>query len=97
MISTIFIDKVVSGIYEARIEHSGTIIGDIRTFDSIQTAIMEIAGDLPPEFGTFPNFSYGGMCTGTILATDAQIRAGLLAERLVALNAELHRLINSTL
>ena len=87
MISTIYIEKIVAGIYEARIEHSGAPIGEVQTFDRIENAIREISGDLPLEFGAFLNFHYGGMCTGTVTSEDAQARASLLADRLVELNA----------
>lgn len=91
MISNIYIDKVAVGIYEARIEHCGGPLGDVQTFDRIETAIKEIASELPPKFGAFLNFVYGGMCTGTVTSGDAQARASLLADRLVDLNAELRR------
>ena len=87
MISEIYIDKAVAGVYETRIEHSGVLIGDVQIFYRIENAIREIASDLPPEFGAFVNFHYGGMCTGTVTSEDAQARASLLADRLVDLNA----------
>lgn len=95
MILTIDIGKELPGIYVARAEQGGVLVTQPETYDRIETAIREEALNIPPGFAHFVEFTYGGMSTGTYLVEDVPAKAADLADRLVALNAEMHRIAES--
>ena len=60
------------------------------TYGCIAEAIREQAIDIPVGFAHFIQFTYGGMSTGTFAIAVLPAKAAELANRLVALNAEMH-------
>ncbi|MDI1268045.1 MAG: hypothetical protein PSV40_02945 [Polaromonas sp.] len=89
MILTVEIDKIAPGIYEAHPTLGGVAAREPETYDRIDTAIRQEA--LGAEgFANFVEFIYGGMSTGTYEVQEASANASNLANRLVALLAQLH-------
>ncbi len=89
---TIDIHQDMPGIYTARAEQARELVTEPQTYDSIETAIREQSLNIPSGFAYFVDFTYGGMSTGTHLVADVPAKAAELANRLVALNAEMHRI-----
>jgi hypothetical protein len=92
MILTIDINKELPGIYVARAEQCGVLVTEPQSYDCIEVAIREQALNTPPGFAHFVEFTYGGMSTGTLAVEEVPAMAKDLADRLVALNAEMYRI-----
>jgi len=90
MILTIDINKEMPGVYIARAQEGGVLVTEPETYDRIETAIREQALSIPDGFAHFVEFTYGGMSTGTFAIAEVPAKAAELADRLVALNAEMH-------
>ena len=97
VISTITIDisKNAPGVYTARAMSGGVLIPDPEAYDRIETAIRSEAWSIPEDFAHFVEFTYAGMSTGTLTISDAIARASQLADRLVELVAQQHRIMGS--
>lgn len=91
MILTIDINKIVPGIYEARPAVHGVQAREPENYDRIDTAIRQEALDAM-GFANFLEFTYGGMSTGTLPTADVPARAEELANKLVALNAQMREI-----
>lgn len=90
MILTIDINKEMPGIYVVRAQEGGVLVTQPETYDRIETAIREQALGIPDGFAHFVEFTYGGMSTGTFAIAEVPAKAAELADRLVALNGEMH-------
>lgn len=95
MILTIDINKEAPSIYTARTMNGGMPVTDPETYDRVETAIREEALNVPPGFAHFIEFTYGGISTGTYAIAEVPEKAGALADRLIALIAEQHRIMES--
>jgi hypothetical protein len=93
LILTIDIDRETRGNYVARVEVGGVLVTEPRLYDSISEAIREEALNIPPGFAHFLVFTYNGMSTGTYAVEDVPAKAVELADRLVALNHQMHILL----
>ena len=96
MILSIDITKQAPGIYEARATQSDVLVTEPETYDRIETAIREEARNIPDGFAHFVEFTYYGMSTGTLMIQDAIERAGELADRLMELISEEHRIMEAS-
>ncbi|QOF76082.1 hypothetical protein [Variovorax sp. 38R] len=92
MILTLDIHKEVPGIYTARLLNTGALVTDPREYHSIEAAIAGEASDVPNGFAHFIEVRYNGFSSGTELIEAVAGRATSIADRLVALVAEGHRL-----
>lgn len=90
MILTIDINKEAPGIYVARAHSRSVLVTEPETYDSIEIAIRSQALSIPEGFADFVDFTYGGMSTGTFAVAEVPGKAAELANRLVALVAEMH-------
>lgn len=90
---TIDINKDAPGVYTARAMSGGVLVTDPEAYDRIENAIRSEARNIPEDFAYFVEFTYGGMSTGTLTISDAITRAGQLADRLIELVAEEHRIM----
>ncbi len=88
---TIDIEKETPGLYVARASNGGVLATEPTTHGRIDEAIRAQAQDVPADFAYFVKFTYGGMSTGTLTIPEAISQADQLADRLVALIAEQHR------
>ena len=95
MILTIDINQEMPGVYMARAEQSGVLVTEPETYDSIEMAIREQALNVPSGFTHFVAFTYCGMSTGTYLLEEVPAKAAELADRLMVLVSEMHRIIES--
>ncbi len=91
-ILTLHIDKVERGLYRATTLHRGAEVTEPQFHCAIEDAIREEALAVPEDFALFMEVEYGGMSSGTIAISDLPRQAKEVADRLVALVAELHRL-----
>ncbi|MCP5262969.1 MAG: hypothetical protein H6929_16565 [Rhodoferax sp.] len=95
MILRIDINKEAPGTYIARAHNNRVLVTEPETYDQIETAIREQTLNIPDEFAHFVEFTYGCMSTGTFAVAEVPARAAELANRLVALNAEMHLISES--
>ena len=95
IVSTLTVDihKEAPGLYIARPMNSGELVADPVAYSRIDEAILGQAQNIPTDFACFVEFTYGGMSTGTLGIPEAISQASQLAERLVALIAEQHRVM----
>lgn len=91
---TIDINKESPGLYSACAMSGGVAVTDAVAYDRIENAICGEAKSIPPGFAYFVEFTYSGMSTGTLTIPDAVVRASELANRLIDLIAEEHRIMN---
>ena len=68
----------------------GVLVTVPEPYYRIETAIREQALSIPDGFAHFVKFTYGGMSTDTFAINELPPKAAELADRLVALNAEIH-------
>ena len=94
MIITIDIDKEAPGIYEARAKIDSTEAGEVQTYGRIEDAIKGEA-IRATGFADFVEFTYCGMSTGTCVTEGVAAKAADLADRLIDLIAEMHRIEES--
>lgn len=92
MILTLDIHKEVPGIYTARLLNAGALVTEPREYNSIESAIAGEASDVPDGFAHFMEVRYYGFSSGTELIETVAGKATSIADRLVALVAEGHRL-----
>lgn len=85
--------KVAPGIYTAKALSKGVELTKPSNYDRIETAIREESLNIPHDFAHLVEFIYCGMLTGTLTVADAIDRALELANRLVDLVAEEHRIM----
>lgn len=91
MIFTVEIDKLQSGLYRAAVLCGGAEVTEAGVHKSIQEAIREEALSVPDGMAHFMELRYGGMSSGTYPLSEVPEKATAIADRLVALSAELHR------
>ncbi|WP_332701323.1 hypothetical protein [Devosia sp.] len=96
LILTVDIDKEARGNYVARVHQGGVLATEPELYDSISTAIRQEALAIPPGFAHFLEFTYNGMSTGTYAVEEVPGKADELADRLVALNHQMHILLEDT-
>ena len=93
-IQHINISKQAPGTYVAQAMKAGQLATEPQIYDRIETAIIEEAQSIPEGFAHFVEFTYYGLSTGTLEIQDAIERAGQLADRLMALMATQHRIMD---
>ncbi|MDP2449549.1 hypothetical protein [Polaromonas sp.] len=94
MIITIDIDKDAPGIYVARAQIGSTEVSEAKAYDRIEHAIRGEA-IRATGFADFVEFTYRGMSTGTYVTEGVAAKAAELADRLIELIAEMHRVAES--
>lgn len=92
MILTLEIEKVVSGIYRAHALNADVEVTEPMEYCTIAEAIRGEAQAVPEGFAHFMEVRYAGFSSGTDVIQNLPARAGEIADRLVALAAEEHRL-----
>ncbi|WP_431106637.1 hypothetical protein [Variovorax paradoxus] len=92
MILTLDIHKEVPGIYTARVENAGELVTKAAAYNSIEAAISGEAKAVPEGFAHFMEVRYYGFSSGTETIEAVASKAPAIADRLVALVAEGHRL-----
>ncbi|HYW55771.1 MAG TPA: hypothetical protein VE934_02330 [Polaromonas sp.] len=90
---TIDINKDAPGVYTAHAMNGDVLVTDPNSYDRIEAAIRGEASNIPEAFACFVVFTYGGISTGTLTIAEAIARASQLADRLIELIAEEHRLM----
>jgi hypothetical protein len=93
-ILTLSIDKVKPGLYRAATLHRSVEVTEPQFHCTIEDAIREEALAVPEDFALFMEVEYGGMSSGTISLSDLPGQAKDVADRLVSLVADLHRLMS---
>lgn len=92
MILTLDIHKEAPGIYVARLENGGVLVTEPTEYNSIEAAISGEASAVPEGFAHFMEVRYHGYSSGTELIEALPAKASAIADRLIALVAEGHRL-----
>lgn len=94
MVLTLNIDKEAPGLYVACVLDSsgGRVTEEVDAYSSIEDAIQAEAQAVPDGFAHFMEIRYAGFSSGTHLLEAIPGQAGALADRLVALVAEAHRI-----
>lgn len=92
MILTLDIEKAAPGIYIAHAMNGGVLVTEPAEYNSIEAAIAAEAQAVPEGFAHFMEIRYYGCSSGTELIEALPRKASAIADRLVALVAELHRL-----
>lgn len=92
MILTLEIEKVVSGIYRAHAFGASVEVSKPEEYPTIADAICGEAQAVPDGFAHFMEVRYAGFSSGTDVIQNLPARAEEIADRLVALVAEAHRL-----
>lgn len=92
MILTLDIHKEVPGIYIARVENAGEPVTKSAAYNSVEAAISGEAKAVPQGFAHFMEVRYDGFSSGTELIETVSGKASAIADRLIALVAEGHRL-----
>lgn len=92
MILTLDIHKEVPGIYTARLLNAGALVTEPREYNSIEAAIVGEASDVPDGFAHFMEVRYYGFSSGTDLIEALPGKASAIANHLIGLVAEWHRL-----
>lgn len=93
MILTLDIQKEAPGIYVARVENAGELVTKAAVYNSIEAAISGEASAVPDGFAHFLEIRYDGFSSGTELIEAVAGKATEIANRLIALVAERHRLL----
>lgn len=91
MIFAVEIDKLQTGLYRAAVTCGGAEVTEPSIHKNIQEAIREEALAVPDGMAHFMEVRYGGMSSGTYPLSKVPENAAEIADRLVALSAELHR------
>ena len=89
-ILTFEIDKIQSGVYRLVVT-CGVELGEPSIYGSIEEAIREEALGIPESFAQFLEVRYHRLSSGTLRLSDAPGQAGVIADRLVALMAEMNQ------
>lgn len=92
MVLTLQIDKVESGLYRAAALTGGVLVTEPSFYASIEEAIREEAVAIPAGFAHFADVTYGGASSGTTPLVTLPGRASQIANDLVAVVAEMHRI-----
>lgn len=92
MVLTLQIDKLTSGVYRAVLLSDGTEVTTSGEYSSIEDAIREELCDVPVGFAHFAEIRYSGVSSGTMAIGRLPQDAAGVADRLVAVLAEMHRL-----
>lgn len=94
MVLTLSIDKEAPGFYTASVLDSsgGRVTAEVDAYSSIEDAIRAEAQAVPDGFASFMEIRYSGFSTGTYLLEAIPGQARELANRLVGLVAEAHRI-----
>ena len=95
MVLTLQIDKVESGLYRAAVLCGGVEVTKSSQYATIEEAIREEATAVPEGFAYFADVIYGGASSGTISLTLLPERASQVADQLVAIVAEMYRVVQS--
>ena len=92
MILTFEIEKVQPGMYRTHALYGGVEVGEPRTCASIAEAIRQQALAVPSHFAHFLEVRYDGVSSGTIACAEAITYAETIADKLMAILAEMHLL-----
>lgn len=92
MILTLEIEKVVPGVYRAHALSADVEVTEPMEYSTIAEAIRGEAQSVPKGFAHFMEVRYAGFSSGTDVIQNLPARAEEIADRLVALAAEEHRL-----
>lgn len=95
MVLTLQIDQIESGLYRAAALSGAVEVTQPSQYSSIEEAIREEAAAVPEGFAYFADVTYGGASSGTISLTLLPGRASQVADQLVAIVAEMHRVAES--
>lgn len=91
MIPILNISKLQSSLYEARVESGGQLLTEPVIYSTIAEAIAGVGHDVPENFGHFMEIYYSVVSVGTISTAKMQSESNLIADKLVALCAEVMR------
>jgi hypothetical protein len=91
MILSLEISKIESGLYRAAALIGGVEVTEPGVYSSIEAAIREEAAAVPTGFAHFAEVTYGGASSGTISLDGLAARASQVADQIVAVVAEMHR------
>lgn len=83
------IDKIQSGVYRVAVTCGGEVT-EPGIHSSIEECIREEALAVPDGFAHFVEVRYHGLSSGTLRLSDAPGQAREIADRLVALTAEMY-------
>ncbi|WP_304305870.1 hypothetical protein [Pseudacidovorax intermedius] len=92
MILTLDIEKAGISLYIARAMNRGVLVTEPAGYSSIESAIAAEAQAVPDGFAHFMEVRYEGFSGGTELLEALPGKASAIADRLIALVAESHRL-----
>lgn len=92
MILILDIHKAAPGIYVARVENAGVLVTEPAEYNSIEAAISGEASAVPEGFAHFMEVRYYGFSSGTDSIGTVAAKAPAIADRLIGLVAEGHRL-----
>lgn len=95
MVITFQIDKIKPDHYRIATCWGGAEVGIPAIYASIEEAIREEATEVPDGFAHFADVTYGGASSGTIALTELPKCAVQVAEKLVAIVAQMHRIAES--
>ncbi len=91
MILKLAINKIEPGLYQAAVLSGGGAVTAPSMYPSIEDAIRGEAAAVPDGFAHFADVVYGGASSGTIALSVRPARAAEVADQLVVVVAEMHR------
>ena len=92
MVLSFQIVKIQSGLYRVATLSGGLVVTEPAIYSSIEDAIREEAVAVPPGFAHFADVNYGGASSGTLPLQSLSARATQVADQLVSVVAEMHRI-----
>ena len=92
MVVTFKIDKIKSGHYRIASLWGGAEVSTPAIYSSIEEAIREEVSAVPKGFAHFADVTYGGASSGTLYLAELPECAAQVADQLVAIVAEMHRI-----
>ena len=91
MIIVLDLSKVEPGLYRADLTQGGVAVTEPTFHTRLADALREAAASVPADFAKFLEPRYAGCTTGTISCEQLSLQAEQVADRLVALLAQLHQ------
>ena len=91
MVLTFQIDKLQPGAYRVAVLQGGVEVTAPEVYPTIEDAVREEVEAVPEGFAHFAEIRYGGASSGTVTLQGLPGQAGEIANRLVAIVAEMHR------
>lgn len=92
MILTLAIDRIQPNVYRVATLVNAVEVTEATFHLSVEDAVREAAGNVPPGFAHYADVKYCGVSSGTIALSILPGRAPQVADQLMAVVADMHRI-----